>query len=106
MEACLCAPGSLSPGFYVFATFMQLVLQLVASLLQPFAVASLLQKKIATSGATLFATFPPTVSNFFGNKKLQRSCKKLQNKLQKSCQTFANVVAKKLLKKTVAKTVA
>ena len=100
-EACLCVPGSLCPGFYVFATFMQLFFATFC--------------KCVATVENFFCNFLQLFSNFFAyflaslsfsnlfcnfcNKKLQRSCKKLpkksckksynffgQNKLQNSCE--------------------
>ena len=102
VEACLCVPGSLRPGFYVFATFMQLFLQ--HSLLQLF-FETFWNVFCATFWATflqlcwqlfckkklqLLATF------FFGNKKLQRGCIKLQKKVAKKLQNWKNQLHKKL----------
>ena len=70
-----CVPGSLSPGFYVFATFCKFVATFFSNFLKLFC------NFFCNFFATVFATF----SNFFCNKKLpkklgQKSCTKVDPK--------------------------
>ena len=93
-EACLCVPGSLSPGFYVFATFIATVCKFIATFVaiffasffwQPLATFFLQQKVAKKWQKVAFVVVGKTVANahFLPQKLKKNSCIKVATKLQK-----------------------